>query len=246
MKLPRNIQHQGTVLITGAAKRIGRDIALGLSTLGYRIAIHYRSSRRDAEDLQNQIRLSGGACEIFFCDLGNVKQAQKLIGQVRKRCPDLNVLVNNASIFEKDNFQTATLSTLEKHLTIHVKAPFILTQDFARLCRRGNVINMLDTSMVKNATDHVTYLLSKKALFELTKMVAVALAPNIRVNGICPGLILPPVYAPQSKYLDRMATKIPLKAKGHPGLIVQSVVFLLENPYLTGQVIFNDGGEHLV
>lgn len=119
-----------------------------------------------------------------------------------------------------------------------------MTQEFAKVCKKGHVINMIDTNIVKNKTQHLTYLLSKKALLELTKLSAIELAPRIRVNGIAPGLILAPTGKGEGHLLAR-AKNVPLKKQGSPENIVQSVQFLIENTYLTGQIIFNDGGEHL-
>ena len=125
------------------------------------------------------------------------------------------------------------------------KAPFILSSEFYRICKKGQIINFLDTNIVKNKTSHVAYLLTKKNLADLTKLAAIEFAPDIRVNGIAPGLILPPKKE-TTEYLDRMAKNIPLKRRGGESYITRSIKFLLENDFLTGQFLFNDGGEHLV
>ena len=234
-----------TALVTGAAKRIGEAIALMLAGLGYKIALHYNHSQREAQVTADKIKKLGTQCELFCCDLSNEEQTISLISRVYKKFPDLNLLVNSASIFEKSKFDVKDIKLFNDHFAINLKAPFILSCEFYRLCKSGQIINLLDTNIVKNKTVHVAYLLTKKSLADMTKLAAIEFAPHIRVNGIAPGLILPP-NGQTSEYLDRMAKDIPLKRRGDESYIARSVKFLLENDFLTGQFLFNDGGEHLV
>ena len=231
-------------LVTGGAKRIGRAICLKLAQLGYDIALHYNASSKEARELAQLIRQNTQHCEIFRCDLANESQISQLIKKVYAKYKRLDVLINSASLFEKSNFKNETNALFNKHFNVNFKAPFILTRDFARLATKGQIINILDANVVKNKTSHLSYLLSKKSLYELTKVAAVELAPHIRVNGIAPGFILPPKGATEN-YLNRLRNKIPLQTQGSPEQIAFCVEFLLKNPYVTGQVIFNDGGEHL-
>lgn len=232
-------------MITGGSKRIGKAIALMLSELGFNIALHYNDSLETAELLARNIRKKGRGCETFAADLSNRDDALTLIETVRKRFPDLNLLINNASIFQESQLKRSDLAKLEEHWAINLKAPFILICEFARICKKGNIINILDTHIVQNKSSHLAYLLSKKSLADLTKLAAVSLAPKIRVNGIAPGIILPPANK-SNEYLNRLAKGIPLKRKGELSHIAISVKFLLDNDYLTGQILFNDGGEHLI
>ena len=234
----------GTVLITGSSKRIGQAIALSLAEWGYNIALHFNESLDAAEDLAAIIRKKKGICETFAADLSDRDDALSLIETVQKRFPDLNVLINNASIFKPSKLTTADLSRLDEHWAVNFKAPYILICEFARVCQKGKIINILDTHIVQNKTAHMAYLLSKKSLADLTKLAAVSLAPHIRVNGIAPGIILPPNQQSYN-YLLQLANKIPLQKRGDVAHITRSVRFLLENDYLTGQILFNDGGEHL-
>lgn len=236
---------QGTALITGAAKRIGEAIAFELASLGYNVALHYNKSEREAQLIAEKIKTFGVRCELFPCDLADEKAVCGLIAAVYKKFSDLNVLVNSASIFEKSKFDIKDLKLFDAHFAINLKAPFILSSEFYRICKKGQIVNFLDTNIVKNHTSHVAYLLTKKCLAEMTKLAAVEFAPHIRVNGICPGLILPP-KGQNVEYLDRMSHDIPLRRKGDVSYIRQSVKFFLENDFLTGQFIFNDGGEQLV
>jgi NAD(P)-dependent dehydrogenase (short-subunit alcohol dehydrogenase family) len=241
----RNKSPKQCALVTGAAKRIGKAICFKLADMGFDVAIHFNSSEKEAHQLVKELEQKGCHAESFSCDLQNIQTTRKLVGEVKKVFPQLSVLINNASQFQKDDLKSAPIQQLEQHFRIHVHVPFILTQSFAKVCRQGHVINILDTNIVRQNSKHFTYLLSKKTLMHLTQMSAVELAPYIRVNGIAPGLILAPEKS-TPEYLNRLAKKIPLKRKGSVENITQTVQFLIENDYLTGQVIFNDGGEHLL
>ena len=236
---------QGTALVTGAAKRIGRAICFHLAELGFNIAIHYNRSQAEAKKLQSELKAFNIISNIFPCDLSNEKKVSLLIKDVYKNFPDLKLLINSASIFEKSQFRSASLDSLNRHYAVNFKAPFILSQAFANICKRGQIINILDTNIVKNQTQHHTYLLTKKLLFELTKMTAVELAPRIRVNAIAPGAILPPDGKGEN-YLKARAKQSPMLTKGDVGHITSSVEFLINNPFVTGQVIYADGGAHLI
>lgn len=235
---------QGTALITGAARRIGQAIALELASLGYNVALHYNRSKEEAEAVAAEIRQKEVECELFSCDLSDENQISRLMSKVFRKFSDLNLLVNSASLFERSGFAVEDLKLFNDHFAVNLKAPFILSCEFFRFCKKGQIINLLDTNIVKNTTSHVAYLLTKKSLADMTKIAAVAFAPHIRVNAIAPGLILP-ARGETVESLDRMAQKIPLKRKGDPCAIIRSVRFLVENDYLTGQFIFADGGEHL-
>jgi pteridine reductase len=234
-----------TALITGGAKRIGRALALALAKDGYRIALHCHQSKTLAIKTANEINSRGGQCEIFVCDLSSEQCTSKLIPAIHKKYPGLELLINNASLFVKSKLRTKDLSLLTSHWDINVRAPYILSCDFSHVCRKGQIINILDTHIVKNRSPHSAYLLSKKSLAELTKLCAFDFAPHIRVNAICPGLILPPPNK-EKTYLDRLAKEIPLRRKGNVNNVVQSVEFLIKNDFITGQIIFVDGGEHLL
>lgn len=232
-------------LITGGAQRIGKAIALTLAERGFDIALHYNQSKDEALAVADEIRQKGVQCELFACDLYKESQVFLLLEKAHKKFRHLNLLVNNASIFNPSGLDRKGIKALDEHWAVNFKAPFILTEEFARLCGRGQIINILDTKVFKNKTDYVGYLLSKKSLAELTKISAVAFAPDIRVNGIAPGIILPPPGKDKS-YLAKWARKIPLKRVGDVHFITQSVSFLLDNEFVTGQAICVDGGEHLI
>ena len=230
--------------VTGGAVRLGRAMALRLAQKGYAIALHYRHSASSAKRTAQQIRGYGVACELFQADLNDLVQAQKLIPAVKQRFSGLSLLINNASIFIKDSAECSDPCLLAKHLAVHLSAPYLLTSDFARFCPAGQIINVLDTRIFSDQTDYGSYTLSKKALAEWTRMAAVMLAPAIRVNGIAPGLILAP-KGKGARYLKALAAKIPLKRPGRVENILQALDYLLENDFVTGDVLAVDGGEHL-
>jgi len=245
LNMKPNLNSPGTALVTGGAQRIGRAICLMLADRGYHIALHYNHSKSEADAVAAEIRSKGVVCKTFACDLAQESQVLLLLEKARKQFPDLNLLINNASIFTPSKFERKELKLLDNHWMVNFKAPFILSSDFARLCKEGQIINMLDTKVTKNKTTHIAYIISKKALHELTKLCAIEFAPKIRVNAIAPGVILPPPGKDKS-YLRKRAEEIPLKKSGDVRYITQSVEFLLDNQFVTGQVIFADGGEHLI
>lgn len=235
----------GAVLVTGGAKRIGQEICMDLAQLGYKIALHYNSSKQQAINTAKKINNQGGYCELFSCDLSDTRETQRLIAQVYKSFPTFNLLVNSASIFIPNTFGATNLELFDSHWAINFKAPYILSCEFARLVKKGQIINFIDTNSVKYQSRYHDYLLTKKALAEFTKMAAVSWGPSIRVNGISPGMILPPVNSQKEDRLDR-AKKIPLKKVGNTKYILKTLEYLIENTYLTGQIIAVDGGEQLV
>lgn len=157
---------------------------------------------------------------------------------------DLEVLVNNASIFEPATIKNTEIELFDRHLAVNLKAPFFLIRDFARFVGTGNIINIIDTRMSKNDYTYAAYTLAKKSLADLTSMAALELAPDIRVNGIAPGFILAPEEASHD-YLDKLKQKLPMCQQGNVKQICQAMIYLLENDFVTGQLLFVDGGQHL-
>lgn len=242
--MDKNQKPQETVLITGAGKRIGSKIAQELSVKGYAIALHYLHAKGEAENTCRLIRKKGGACEIFAADLTNTQEIQSLITNVTKKLPGLRILINNAAIFEKGSILNSSTELFDRHFQINLRAPYLLTQQFAKTCKHGLIINLLDRDITKHKTSHLAYLLSKKSLADLTELSALDLAPSIRVNAVAPGAILPPAGKNLS-YLKAIAKKIPLKTTATPKDIALAIEFLINNHHMTGQTIFVDGGEHL-
>lgn len=235
---------KGTALITGGAQRIGKAIALCLAKMGYSIALTYSSSEKEARETASEITSGGASCSLFHYNSLNDSDLFSLISLVKSTYPDLHILVNNASVFEKARLLETETDLFDRHFAINLRAPYFLSRDFARACTDGHIINILDSKIAKNLFEYSAYTLSKKALAEFTLAAARELAPRIRVNGIAPGLILPPA-GELDEYLDRMAQNVPLKRKGSTDAVTESVKFLIENEYVTGQIIYADGGQHL-
>lgn len=236
----------GTALITGGAKRVGRAIAEHLATRGWNIVIHYNTSAKPAEKFKRELQAKYPAQRFtcFQADLANGIEVEGLIGAVTSSEGLLHLLVNNASVFKQASLGATPVKLFDEHLFVNLRAPFILMRDFAAHCPAGNIINLVDTRITANKTNYAAYSLSKKALWELTQMAALEFAPQIRVNAIAPGVTLPPEDK-NDGYLWSLAEKIPMKKPGGLEPILKSIDFILENSYLTGQIIFADGGENL-
>ena len=232
-------------LITGGGKRLGKAISLSLAERGYDIAIHYNRSDKEAKETADLIREKGREAEIFQSNLSDISQVRSLIPTVFEVFPQCSILVNSASIFENIGFNDVTEEIFERDFNTNFKAPFFLSQDFSKGDDAELIINMLDMRINKIETEHFTYNLTKKALRDFTLMAAKALGPKIRVNGICPGPILPPPDK-DIKYLEQIAKNTPLEKPGNPDYIITAVKYLLDNSFVTGQCLFVDGGQHII
>lgn len=234
-------------LITGSAKRIGKQMALELAGKGYDIVISYNSSADDANKLKQEIIDNHAVkCEVFGCDLQDASQAQKLIDFALETFPHLQLLVNNASTFNKSKFLDDG-QQLQDNLNLHFISPLILSKEFAKHVQNGQIINMVDKNIARYDTNYFYYLLSKKILAEFTKMLSLELAPAIRVNAIAPGFILNNVNEqnPSDDVVQKSIKRIPLQNKGDVANILQALNFLLDNDFVTGQILFIDGGASL-
>ncbi len=231
-------------LITGGAKRIGAEIVKKLAKNGYNIALHYNSSYDSAKKIKEEVESVGVKCILFQCNFYEEKEVLLLIDQVKKEFQELNLLINNASVFIRSKTINTDIKMFNMIFNTNFKAPFILSRDFAKAVKNGNIINIIDTKITKNDFLYSAYTLSKKILEDLTLMTAKEFAPGIRVNGIAPGLILPPIDK-KDNYLKKLAKKIPIKKKGEITDIINTLDFLLNNDYITGQIIYVSGGQHL-
>jgi NAD(P)-dependent dehydrogenase (short-subunit alcohol dehydrogenase family) len=235
-----------TALITGASKRIGKAIAEHLAGKGWNIIIHYNHSAIEAEKLVNTLTLKHPNQKFVAIktNLSRTKEVTGLIKNAISELGDFNLLINNASVFNPSYLIDTTVGLFEEQLKVNFKAPFFLIRDFAKYCEKGNIINFVDTRVTSNKTNFTAYSLSKKALWDLTQMAALELAPEIRVNAIAPGVTLPPEDEDEN-YLQKLAQNIPMKKPGGVEPILQSIDYILENNHLTGQLLFADGGESL-
>jgi pteridine reductase len=233
-----------TVLITGAARRLGRIFALACAKAGADIVIHHGHSAADAESLSAEINQLGRHAWVFKADLSDSSEAGNLIPKIDETTP-LHFLVNSASIFESLTFNSTSLEDWERHFAINLTAPFLLSQAFARQAQKGErIINILDWRALRPGADHFPYTISKAALTAMTRSLAAALAPRILVNGLALGSILPPAdHAPSPDLLKN----VPMKRWANENEVEAALLFLLTcPPYITGEIIHVDGGRHLI
>jgi NAD(P)-dependent dehydrogenase (short-subunit alcohol dehydrogenase family) len=234
-------------LVTGGARRIGRAIVEALAGAGCAVAIHHQGSGAEAEALAAAIAARGGRAVALAADLADEAAVAALIARAGAALGPLGVLVNNASVFERDGALDATRASWDHHLEVNLRAPFVLIQHFARALppeAEGVVINLLD-QRVWNLTPHfVSYTLSKAGLWTLTRTLALALAPRIRVNALGPGPTLPSARQSAGQFAAQCA-RMPLGRGATPAEVARAALFLIETPSLTGQMIALDGGQHL-
>jgi NAD(P)-dependent dehydrogenase (short-subunit alcohol dehydrogenase family) len=235
-----------TALITGASKRVGRALAEHLASKGWNIAIHFNSSEKPAEELENNLRQKYSQQKFgrLKANLANENEVERIIPLVVSEFGTFGLLVNNASVFNPAYLKETDAKLFDNQMNVNFKAPFLLIRDFANHCKEGNIINFVDTRVTSNKSNFAAYSLSKKGLWDLTKMAALEFAPKIRVNAIAPGVTLPPEDK-NEEYLWNLAKNIPMKKPGGLIPILKSLDFILENDHLTGQLLFADGGENL-
>ncbi|MBF0479132.1 MAG: SDR family oxidoreductase [Candidatus Omnitrophica bacterium] len=231
-------------LVTGGAKRIGKAISLALAEEGVNVIVHYSLSSVEAADICAQIAGRGLKAWTINADFENPYEYETLIKRAMALTGHLDILINNASIFSTDTIDDIDFTTLSRHVGINAWVPFLLMREFAHLTQ-GSVVNILDTRIKGYDWKHVSYILSKHLLFDLIKMSAQKFAPAVSVNAVAPGLILPPIGKDES-YLDHLAQNLPLNRHGELEDITAAVLYLLKNDFMTGQVLFLDGGRHLL
>jgi len=236
-----------SALVTGAARRIGAAIATDLAADGWAVAIHYNSSADDAAKLAQDITAEGGKAVALQGDLAHEEVVAGLVGRATEALGPLTCLVNNASVFENDAPETVTRESWDLHMEVNLRAPFVLTQAFARQIPdgiEGNVVNILDQRVWNFTPFFTTYTLSKAGLWTLTRTLAMALAPRVRVNAIGPGPTLPSARQTDEQFIRQWAS-LPLGRAVMPDEIVDALHFILDAPSVTGQMIAVDGGQHM-
>ena len=240
-------QHR-RILVTGAARRIGRQIALDLAAAGWAVAVHYSSSRAEAEAVRKQIIAAGSDAVLVRGDLSEPDTPQRLVDEAVAGLGGLDGLVNNASVFEPDEVGSITGDSWSEHLDTNLRAPVFLSQAFAGQLpegAEGNIINIIDQRVWKLTPKFFSYTASKAALWTVTRTLAQALAPRIRVNAIGPGPALPNIRMDDDDFARQK--KATLLGRGtSPQEISSAVRFILDAPAMTGQMIVLDGGQHLV
>jgi NAD(P)-dependent dehydrogenase (short-subunit alcohol dehydrogenase family) len=236
------------VLVTGAARRLGREIALDLAAHGFDVAVHYRSSRDEADEAVALARRHGAFVDCVQADLSHETSCRQLVPQVIERFQRLDAIVNNASTFEYDNAESFHLASMERHWRANTAPAILLAQGLHRHLagtkRQGCVVNLLDQKLWNLNPDYFSYTLSKAALQTATVMLAQALAPEVRVCGVAPGVTLlsGPMTADEFAASHQLT---PLQRSSTPQDIARSVRFLIESPAITGTTLLVDGGQHL-
>lgn len=236
-----------TALVTGAADRVGAAIARRLAAEGWAVVIHYRSSAGRAEELASGIRAAGGLAETVSADLANRTDRAGLIAAASGLFGPLTLLVNNASLFERDAVADLDEALWDAHFAVHVEAPAFLSRDFAVQLpagATGNIINIVDERVLDLSPAYFSYTLSKSALWTMTRTLAQSLAPRIRVNAIAPGPTVPPPHVTPEAHARRL-TELPLGMSADAEGIAGGILAILGLPAMTGQMIALDGGEHI-
>lgn len=231
-------------LVTGGAIRVGLHFGETLASLGYDVAIHYNSSVDHAEAAVKKIRAKGVECQAFQFDFLSSEDPSRLVNDVLKVFPRLNVLVNCASIYNAAPIAETSMEMLKTEFQVNFFTPYLLSGSFARNVETGNIINVLDNKIAFQQFQYGAYLSAKKALAELTRMAAMEFAPRIRVNGIAPGVIMPGVSRSDA-YIAWRVQGIPLKRQGEVEELGKALKYILDNEYITGQHLYVDGGESL-
>ena len=231
-------------LVTGAARRLGRAVALALACEGASVIVHYRNSGHEARAVAREVEACGVRAWTVQGDLARAEAVETLWQDAIDQAGQVDILVNNASIFEPSTLRDVTAEELNRNVQIHALAPLQLARRFAVQAAPGVVVNLLDTRVVTHDRSHVAYHLSKQMLHSLTHMMALEFAPRVRVNAVAPGLVLPPP-GKDERYLARLAESVPLRRHGSADDVAEAVVFLVRSAFVTGQVIFVDGGSHL-
>ncbi len=233
-----------SALVTGGAVRIGKSICLCLAEMGYDIVLHYGDSQDEAESTRVLIEELGVRCQLISQNLEEASAGTKIFDQIDPSF-QIEILVNNAAIFIPSGFDDESVDLLDLHYKINFRSSYSLIKCFVNRYKSGHIINILDTKITQYQTEHLDYLIFKKALHDLTMITARTCGPRFRANGIAPGLILPPEGKDQN-YLEQKARHIPLQQTGNTSIIQNAVRYLVKNPLLTGQILYNDGGEHLL
>jgi pteridine reductase len=239
-----------TALVTGAGIRLGRAIAEELGRLGATVALHCHASTAGAEQALQVVESHGATGAVFQADLSVAQEAQRLVGAVSVRFGQVDILVNSSGLYERFDLVDTPLESLERQWAVNARAPYLLSQAFARAAlaekRSADIVNIVDIGGTANVWRHYSaYLMSKGALWTLTQSLALELAPLIRVNAVAPGTVLPPTDF-SADALEALRQRIPQQRFGQAQDVVEAVRFLVTGPqFMTGQLITLDGGRHL-
>ena len=239
---------QKNALVTGAAKRLGRAIALDLARHGWNVAIHHNTSEREARVTCEDARTAGAKAVLVKADLAREEETSTIVERAARDLGPLTALINSASVFENDQWYSADRASWDRHMEVNLRAPLVLAQDFAKQLpreARGAIVNLLDQRLFRPAPDFLSYGVSRAGLHWLTVTLAQALAPRIRVNAVAPGPTLRAAHQ-SAAYFERERDSTILGHGSEPQDICDAVRYLLEARAVTGQTIAVDAGQHLI
>lgn len=240
----------GTVaLVTGAARRIGAEIAAQLAAGGARVAIHCNTSRHDAEKLAGRLRDAGGEADVFRGDVTCAADVRRVVAEVAERFGPPRILVNNAAVFDPTPFDGLDEAAWDRQIDVNLKGSFLFAREAGRRMREaggpGKIVNFACVSGLTPWKDYIAYSVSKAGVIALTKALAKALAPDIQVNAVAPGPILRAESETEQRY-DALVARLPLQRPGAPSEIADAVRFFIANDFVTGQILPVDGGRSLL
>lgn len=243
----RRADHRGAALVTGAARRIGRAVALELARAGFDVAVHHGTSATEAEAVAAEIRGLGRAATAIACDLADAEAVAALVGRCDERLGPVTCLVNSASIFLDDRIETLEAAVWDRQHAVNLRAPVLLSQALAARLppdRTGAIVNIIDQRVWRLTPQFFSYTATKAGLWAVTQTLAQALAPRIRVNGVGPGPVLKSIHQTDDDFAREAGATL-LQRATPPEEIAAAVRYILDAPSMTGQMIALDGGQHL-
>ncbi len=235
------------VVVTGAARRLGRALALDFAARGWTVALHVRREDDDVRSIARDIESAGGIAAVFAADFTDQSAVENLLPAIDRRLGQATCLINNASVFDYDDIASLTSEAWDRHFAVNVKAPVFLAKAFATQCPThvvGSIVNIVDQRVWKPTPHFLSYAGSKSALWAMTRTLAQALAPQVRVNAIGPGPMLRSVHQSEKEFAEQAAAT-PLGRATRPEEIAAAIRFIIDAPAMTGQMIALDGGQHL-
>ncbi len=238
-------QNRRVVLVTGSARRIGAALVREFAKNGWRTVIHCRNSRQEADVLLSEIGGAAGGHLLVQQDFLEEGAVQSLMGTILRQYGRLDCLINNASVYLRHSMADLTPELLDAAYAINFRVPFQLMREFRKVFGYGSIINLLDQRIASVDPSAGAYALAKKSLRDATEACALEWAPQIRVNAVAPGIVLPPPELSPATKMDRILQYVPLRQRSEPGEVAGACLFLAESQTISGQILYVDGGLHL-
>lgn len=233
-----------TAMVTGGGRRLGKEIAMSLARQGADIILHYYRSEKEVTEVLKEIHGMGRQCRITRQDLSDSEQTERWFESLMKEKIPLDILVNSASDYSGNKYMDMNAGELSRSMSIHVHSPLIMMRKMRKNGYHGSIVNILDTRVADRDSIHASYHLGKRGLFTITRDLAVEFAPELRINAVAPGIILPP-DGTDEHWIERLKASNPLMKRGNPEDVCEAVLFLINAEFITGQIIYVDGGRHL-